>query len=406
MWRKRRVRLSRPRAEVRKEGADFEQPDVRGRAQLGAGVFAALPLASARDGVRNVGAPMRGQDVRARRDLRVLLGQEAPEVAERDQLVTERDVDVADACRVRLEIEQREGSEGRGHVRHRDEFGDGAPWPPAAPARAALRRAGEDAQSAQRHVEPVLAPRAGRDLRQIVVGDLFKRAVASRDQHAETDGDGFVLRAPALPWDRRDLAPEAIVRLAPLVARGQPRDPPLERHAGQPRPCRDHAPSEHDGAWPGHPVCERRPTVASDPARPDRLLEVVPPCLPRATGTRGQRAEKGRTCLAHAPLSIFGRGEATDQRVQILAERGAVIVWRRSGVRHRDAVRRCALIALLPRAIASRSPLVPVLRWSPRRTQRRIVRAVPRRTAGAEPAPHPFAPSPPRRRPRARADRR
>ena len=31
MWRKRRVRLGRPCADVREEGADFEQPDVRGR---------------------------------------------------------------------------------------------------------------------------------------------------------------------------------------------------------------------------------------------------------------------------------------------------------------------------------------------------------------------------------------
>ena len=117
-------------------------------------------------------------------------------MAQRDQLVTKRDVDVADASRVRLEIERRERSEGRGHVRHRDQFGDGASWPPAAPGRAALRRAGEDAQPTQRHVEPVLAPRAGGNLRQIVVGDLFKRAVASRDQHAETDGRRLCLGSP------------------------------------------------------------------------------------------------------------------------------------------------------------------------------------------------------------------
>jgi len=61
---------------------------VRGRAQVGAGVFAALAFARTCDGVRNVGAAMRGRDVCARRDLRVLLGQKSPEMAERDQLVT------------------------------------------------------------------------------------------------------------------------------------------------------------------------------------------------------------------------------------------------------------------------------------------------------------------------------
>ena len=61
VWRKRRVRLSRPRADVREEGADFEQPHVRGRAQVGAGVFAALAFARACDRVRNIGAPMRGR---------------------------------------------------------------------------------------------------------------------------------------------------------------------------------------------------------------------------------------------------------------------------------------------------------------------------------------------------------
>ena len=93
---KRRVRLSRPGTEIREEGADLEQPDVRGVAQLRAGVVAALPLAGLLDRVRDIGAAMRGQDVRAPRDVRVLLGQEAPEVAERDQFVTNRDVDLAD----------------------------------------------------------------------------------------------------------------------------------------------------------------------------------------------------------------------------------------------------------------------------------------------------------------------
>jgi hypothetical protein len=204
---KRRVRLSRPGTDIREEGADLEQPDVRGVAQLRAGIVAALPLAGLRDRVRDIGAPMRGQDVRAPRDGRVLLGQEAPEVAQRDQFVTKRDVDLADTYLVRLQVERRDPSKGRGHVRHRDQFPDRASWPPAAPARAALRRAFENAQSAQRDIEHVLAPGAGRDLRHVLVGDLVERVVASRDQHTETDGDRFVLRAPAAPRDRSDLTP-------------------------------------------------------------------------------------------------------------------------------------------------------------------------------------------------------
>ena len=102
--------------------------------------------------------------------------------------------------------------------------------------------------------------------------------------------------------------------------------------SGQPLPSRCHAPGEHHGAWAGRPVSERRPSGARDPARPDRSLEMVPPFLPRATGTRGERAEKGRTGLAHAPLSVFGQGEAADQRLQILAERGCVLVSPRSDI--------------------------------------------------------------------------
>ena len=57
MRRKRRVRLGRPRADVREEGADFEQPDVRTAAQLWASLVAALPLAGARDRVRDEREP-------------------------------------------------------------------------------------------------------------------------------------------------------------------------------------------------------------------------------------------------------------------------------------------------------------------------------------------------------------
>ena len=120
-------------------------------------------------------------------------------MGEGDQLMTKRDIDVADASRVRVEIQRRDRTKRRRDIGHRDEFGNGAPWPPTAPAGAASRRAREDAQSAQHHVESVLTPSTGRDLRQIVVGDLGKRAVASRNQHAEPDRHGFVLRAPALP---------------------------------------------------------------------------------------------------------------------------------------------------------------------------------------------------------------
>ena len=235
----------------------------------------------------------------------MLLGQEAPEVAQRDQYVTKRDVDVADTCGVRLQVQRRDRPKGRGHVRHRDQFRDRPSWPPAAPARAALRRAFEDAQSAQGDIEHVLAPGAGRDLRHIVVGNLVERAVASRDQHTETDGDRFVLRAPATPRDRRDFTPEVVVGLAPFVVHGQSCDPPLKWHAGQPGPCGDHAPGEHDGAWAGHPLREQRPTVAGDPARPYRVLEVVPPGLPRPTGTRRQRAQEGRTSVMRVPPFVL-----------------------------------------------------------------------------------------------------
>src|SRR5713226_566807 len=88
---------------------------------------------------------------------------------------------------------------------------------------------------------------------------ISSSAVAARDQHTETDGDRFVLRAPAAPRDRRDLTPEAVVGLAPFVVYGQSCDPPLKWHSGQPGPCRDHAPGEHDRAWAGHPVREQRP---------------------------------------------------------------------------------------------------------------------------------------------------
>ncbi|HMJ85137.1 MAG TPA: hypothetical protein VK504_18270 [Vicinamibacterales bacterium] len=59
-----------------------------GRAQVGAGVFAALAFARTCDGIRNEGAAMRGRNVCARRDLRILLGQKSPKMAERNQLVT------------------------------------------------------------------------------------------------------------------------------------------------------------------------------------------------------------------------------------------------------------------------------------------------------------------------------
>ena len=274
-------------------------------------------------------------------------------MAERDQLVTKRDVDVADAGRVRVEIEQRERSEGRGHIRHRDQFGDRASWPPAAPGRAALRRAGEDAQSTQRHVEPVLAPRAGGNLRQIVVGDLFKRAVAARDQHAETDGHGFILRAPALPWDRRGFAPEAIVRLTPLVICGQPCNPPLKRHAAQPRPRRDRAPSQHQGAWPTHPLSGLRPIIVGEPARPDRLLEVVPPSLQGPTGTRHEGRQECRTSVMRLPPFAGRGGEAIDERVQIPAERDAVVVGAGPAAATRRGVTDAVMVAL-PWATASR----------------------------------------------------
>jgi hypothetical protein len=176
-------------------------------------------------------------------------------------------------------------------------------------------RAGKDAQSTQRHVEPVRAPRAGGNLRQIVVGDLSKRAVAARDQHAETDGNGFVLGTPTLPWDRRGLAPEAIVRLTPLVTRRQPCDPPLKRHPAQPRPRRNRAPSQYQGAWPTHPLSGVRPIIVGEPARPDRLLEVVPPRLEGPTGTRHEGRQECRTSVMRLPPLAGRGGEAIDEGV-------------------------------------------------------------------------------------------
>ena len=348
---------------------------------------------------------MRGQDVRGCGDLRVLLGQEAPEMAERDQLVTKRDVDVADAGRVRLEIEQRERLERRGHVRHRDEFGDRASWAPAAPARAALRRAREDAQSAQRHVESVLAARAGGNLRQIVVSDLCQaRCSLARSARGARRRRLCLERPGSSMGSTRSRCRRQIVRLAPLVIRRQPRDPPLKRHPGQPRPCRDHAPSQHDGARPSHPLCELRPTIVGDPARPDRRARSGPTVL--ATSDRDTPCQR-TTGMAHIRHASAAVRPAEVVKRSISACSSSPSADPRSSGSNPTSTGATGPFMVFPQwAIASLSRLVPVLRSSPRRTAKAYRSRPASRTEGAGLAPHRREPSRPRRRPRACEDRR
>ena len=150
---------------------------------------AALLAATHGDRVRNERTGVSGKRLVGAGDLWELLVDEPPEARQVAGLVAQRRVMIRDPLSVAVEVERCHRPKSRGHVRPVGELGrcDAADAHQA--RRAALGRAIEDPQGAQRAVERVDPAREmlDRGRAQVVFCDLLQPRVAGREQDPQRE---------------------------------------------------------------------------------------------------------------------------------------------------------------------------------------------------------------------------
>jgi hypothetical protein len=190
----RRVRLGPPRADVGEERPHGDQPRGGGQPVIAVGADPG-PTTHRPGPLNRVGhepASVPRDHVAAGGDVWVVLAQVAPEVANRDQFVFQRGVSVGDPSGVGLQVQRGHGLEVGRNAAAGNQFRRAEP--PRAPmtGRAAQRRAVEDAQRAQRHVENVSPTYTAGQRSHVVVG-------AKPTRHAN-DPDQLRLTDSGTPW--------------------------------------------------------------------------------------------------------------------------------------------------------------------------------------------------------------
>jgi hypothetical protein len=124
----------------------FHQPAIRGRGDVLARAMAALNGARAGNGIGNVITHVTRQNSGAALQIGMLVADEAPKMCERDGLVPQCPVGIADTCLVGFQVQSHDLAEAGWPARDLYQLGNGQPSPAAVAGGASSRSAQENTE--------------------------------------------------------------------------------------------------------------------------------------------------------------------------------------------------------------------------------------------------------------------